>query len=589
MIISSIFVPRKPIRQAKPLLVCFATLCLWWLSPQIQAQKQYSVQVVDVQNKLPADVVRKEQFSSYRHRYLWLQEMQLEMFRRGYLSFSVDRIVESGYHWNVYIYTGDIFSWAKLSRGNLDEETLGSIRFRDKIFYERSFNPNQVSELFESILTYCENNGHPFATVHLDSTHLEENRLSASIRLNKNQLIQLDSVVVRGSTKTHPNYFQNYLELKPNMRYNERTITAVDGLLEDLAFVDIIRPTEVIFSEKNTKVVLYLNERKASRFDGILGIQPDEFTGKIGITGDVKLELQNAFNRGETISLNWRRLQTATQDINVQFKYPYLLNSPIGADLGFSLYRRDTSFVQISAQIGAAYQFSGRSHVKVFYEPRQSNVISKVIAPSQGMANSQSNLFGLEAQTSRLNYRINPTRGHELTLSGAAGSRSIRKNPELDEVFYEDIPLKSTQWNSTLLARIFTLITPRNTVMLGVKGAITQNPNMFRNEVFRIGGMSTIRGFDEESIFASAYGIFTAEYRFLLERNSYLFAFFDGGWYELNVTDGYLRDTPLGFGLGITFETRAGMFSLTYALGKQFDNPILLRNGKIHFGFVSFF
>lgn len=571
------------------LLTYFAMICMCMVASKGLAQKQFRIHITDTQNLLPGDIIRNERFTDYRQRYYWLQELQLEMYKRGYLSFSVDSVIESGHLWNVYIHTGEMYSWAKLSRGNLDEETLGRIRFRDKIFFERSFNPAQVSALFESIITYSENSGYPFATVRLDSTELHENHLSASIRLDKNQLVHLDSVVVRGNTKTHANYFRNYLELKPGMRYNERTIAFADELLNELAFVDPIRPTEVVFADDNTKVVLYLNDKKASRFDGILGIQPDEITGKIGITGDVKLELQNAFRRGEIISLNWRRLQTATQDINIRFQYPYLLNSPVGTDLAFSLYRRDTSFVQISAQIGATYQFSGRSFAKVFFEPRQSNVISETILPDQGMANSSSSLFGLELQTTQLNYRLNPTRGYQVTLSGAAGTRKISKNPELSEDFYEDIPLKSTQWNGNFEGQVFTLLTPRNTVMFGVNSAIVQNPNMFRNEVFRIGGMNTIRGFDEESIFASAFSVFTIEYRFLLERNSNLFAFFDGAWYELDLNDSYLRDTPFGFGLGITFETGAGIFSLTYALGKQFDNPILFRAGKIHFGFVSFF
>jgi hypothetical protein len=50
-----------------------------------------------------------------------------------------------------------------------------------------------------------------------------------------------------------------------------------------------------------------------------------------------------------------------------------------------------------------------------------------------------------------------------------------------------------------------------------------------------------------------------------------------------------LTDTPLGFGVGTSFETKAGIFALTYALGQQFDNPIELRAGKIHFGFTSLF
>ena len=81
---------------------------------------------------------------------------------------------------------------------------------------------------------------------------------------------------------------------------------------------------------------------------------------------------------------------------------------------------------------------------------------------------------------------------------------------------------------------------------------------------------------------------FTLEYRFLVDQNSHAFAFYDQSIYENN-SNGYSADTPFGFGAGFSFGTNIGIFSISYALGKQFDNPIELRNGKVHFGYVAFF
>ncbi len=112
---------------------------------------------------------------------------------------------------------------------------------------------------------------------------------------------------------------------------------------------------------------------------------------------------------------------------------------------------------------------------------------------------------------------------------------------------------------------------------------------MFKNELFRIGGLRTLRGFDEESINASNYTIGTIEFRYLLEQNSYTYLFFDGGYYENNSIEGFQSDFPFGFGAGISFETKAGIFSLNYALGYQQRELAPLRSAKIHFGFVNFF
>ena len=115
------------------------------------------------------------------------------------------------------------------------------------------------------------------------------------------------------------------------------------------------------------------------------------------------------------------------------------------------------------------------------------------------------------------------------------------------------------------------------------------NDDLYRNEIYRIGGLRTMRGSDEASIFASAYAVGTVEYRFVYEENANFFLFVDQGWWEDDAQAVLVGDTPLGFGAGTTFETKAGLFSLTYALGSQFDAPVSLRGGKVHFGFISLF
>jgi hemolysin activation/secretion protein len=111
---------------------------------------------------------------------------------------------------------------------------------------------------------------------------------------------------------------------------------------------------------------------------------------------------------------------------------------------------------------------------------------------------------------------------------------------------------------------------------------------IFQNEVFRFGGQNSLRGFNEEELYATVRSVLSVEYRFLLDRNSHVFAFFDQGFYENSATS-YYHDNPYGFGLGFSFGTNLGVFSISYALGKQFDNPILMRNGKIHFGYIAYF
>ena len=44
-----------------------------------------------------------------------------------------------------------------------------------------------------------------------------------------------------------------------------------------------------------------------------------------------------------------------------------------------------------------------------------------------------------------------------------------------------------------------------------------------------------------------------------------------------------------GTGLGLAFDTKAGIFNLAWAIGKRNDTELNLRQSKIHFGFVNYF
>src|SRR6185369_10781774 len=169
------------------------------------------------------------------------------------------------------------------------------------------------------------------------------------------------------------------------------------------------------------------------------------------------------------------------------------------------------------------------------------------------------------------------------------GTRTISKIRELRQSLYDDVKLKTTEYHSELSFDYYIPLTSRHVIDLGVKGAYQFSPDIFTNELYRFGGLKTLRGFDEESILASSYGIGKIEYRYVLEQNSYLFAFFNEAYYQNKSRHKNIHDTPYGFGTGITFETKIGIMSVSYALGKEFNNPIYFRDGKIHFGILNYF
>jgi hemolysin activation/secretion protein len=128
----------------------------------------------------------------------------------------------------------------------------------------------------------------------------------------------------------------------------------------------------------------------------------------------------------------------------------------------------------------------------------------------------------------------------------------------------------------------------RNVLKLAANFESYYAPEIFQNELYRFGGINSFRGFNEEELFASTKLITTLEYRFIVDRNSNAFLFYDQAFYENNSLK-YLKDYPFGLGTGFSFGTKLGIFTISYALGKQLNNNLDFRSGKIHFGYTAYF
>jgi hemolysin activation/secretion protein len=237
--------------------------------------------------------------------------------------------------------------------------------------------------------------------------------------------------------------------------------------------------------------------------------------------------------------------------------------------------------------------FNGYNHVKAFYENRRSDLLStegfEFATTLPEYADITASLYGIGVDFNKLDYRYNPKKGYRFDISTAIGSRKIRKNANVNQALYDSIPLSSTLYRLELAADLFIPLFRGSTFLIGNKSGFLENKNLFDNELYRIGGLKTLRGFDEESITASIFSVFTLEFRYLFDVNSYFQLFFDGAYYERNANSAYVNDTPFGIGAGINFETRAGIFALSYAMGSSEGHPMQIKNAKIHFGLTAKF
>ena len=540
----------------------------------------------------------KQSFKNSNEAAKYLKAARESLIRKGYLEASFDSMT---------IRQDTIFTTLYLGK-KYDVELPTQDRQKHKK------NPVVSSDIFgieitkEKIIQNLENNGYPFAKVTSDSVLLSDSTLNVKYTIDKGKLITIDSFLNHGTSKLTKGFIQNYILLKSKQPYNELRIQQMDKLLQKLPYATIRQPSTITFRDNKADIHLFLDKRKVNSFDFLIGFLPGSNNGKILITGEVRLHLQNAFKRGEEIYLEWRKLQRQSQLLDVRFNYPYLLNAPIGVNFTFNLEKRDSSSLDLAWQLGLPYITKSNNYIKGFYKYFQTIILSADTAYAKLNKKLPSNLdatynqYGIQAYYEHLDYLFNPQKGYELKLTASVGTKKIKPNTQITTLqdasgnfdyatLYDSIKRKTIKADLFWIGNYYLPLgkKKKNILKFGVNGGAVFNPNLLKNELLRIGGSRLLRGFDEQSIYTDAYNVATLEYRYMIMRNSYFFVFMDAAYIHRKFNNTVFQDFPFGFGTGITFETKIGIFGLTYALGQQKFKTVDFRNSKLHFGYVATF
>lgn len=506
---------------------------------------------------------------------------------------------------------GNSYKWVRLRKGNVTADILGSAGFREEQFRGKAVNPDQFSRRVEKMLLFLENNGYPFASIRLDSIEADSGGISAAINLQLNEWIMFDTIELIGDANIKKSYLYRYLGIRPGNQYNEQVMQQINSRISQVPFLKTSRSSSIYFYGNKAMPILYLDNRKASSVDGVIGFAPNNAQAgstatKLLITGEANLKLQNLFGSGKSFDLNYRSFLGNSQDLKIKFMYPYILGTNLAFDYGLDLLKQDTTFLDVKNEFGLQYRFIGTDYFKVFYSIETTSLITvdtNRIKSSRKLPDAsdiRNNTYGIGLKVTRLDYFLNPRKGFAVELNAGIGMKSIIKNPTIDAIkftdensrkysLYDTIPLRYIQYRFQGTAEYFIPLFTRAALRLQANGGHIVAENLFVNELFRIGGIRTLKGFDEQAIFASTYLIANTELRYLLQQNSNVILFWNGAYYRNSVRNPVLSDRPYGFGAGFNFETGAGIFSIFYAVGKEFNNPIDFNKAKVHFGFVNYF
>jgi outer membrane protein assembly factor BamA len=526
---------------------------------------------------------------------------------RGYITASLDSVQMDSTSAFVSLFLGNAYQWKQLRTADKDGPLLEAIRY-PAVGGKMDFSTLHTWQ--KHILDYLEEQGHPFGKTYLDSIEMGDEGVSAILKIERGPQYKIDSIRVVGDAKVNAVFLQKFLQLPNGTLYSKSRLEAVGKKLSQLTYVEEEKPYDLTMMATGSILNLYLKAKRSSQINALVGFLPNSdplgINRKLLLTVDANILLRNQFGAGETIGLLWQQLQRGSPRLNLLYEQPFIFRSPLGARFSMDMYKLDSLFLNINMNLGVNYAVGEKKTASVFLQ-RRSTIVSGINAasiiqsrqlPQEGDVSSLN--LGVGYEYNSTDYRLNPRKGLQWALTTTAGTKKLKKNNLILELkdpsdpsfkferLYDTVKLSAYQFRVNLAGASFVQLGRQTALKLGFNAGVFQSPTVFRNELFQIGGNRLLRGFNEESQFVSQYGVGTVEFRLLTGLNSNFFGFVDGGWGKYPFERAG-QHTYISTGAGLSFQPKAGLINVTWAVGKRDDTELNLRQSKIHIGFVSFF
>lgn len=434
---------------------------------------------------------------------------------------------------------------------------------------------NEIETKLNYINEQLANRGTPFKTLQLKNIQVDkDDTLMADLLVSKDSKRTINKIVLNGYEKFPKSFLKRFLKIRLDEDFNLEDIKQKTRALNELSFASEIKSPEVLFTKDSTTLYMYIEKRPSNTFDGFLGFGTNENNNKIEFDGYLNLNLNNNLNYGESIKLLYKSDENEQKTFEGRLELPYIFGSPIGSELRLNIFKKDSSFTTVNQFAKLFYQINPKSKLLAGISASQSNDLldNNPIALIDDYDNTFYN-FGysyVSRQPINALFPINLS----FNIEAGTGNRT-----------YESTKLNQTTFTYDAF-KIFNL-NSRNSIYIRSAGSFLFSDDYFFNELYRFGGINSIRGFEENSLFASSYALINTEYRYQLSKSIYINSIIDAAYFENDLSN--TEEKLYGFGFGFGLLTNSGLLKFNYANGKNENQNFKFSDSKIHISLTAQF
>ncbi len=429
----------------------------------------------------------------------------------------------------------------------------------------------KLQQVLESVSKKLDRKGRSFSEVQLKNIHIKNNNLFADLSVNQSKERKIDDVIIKGYEGFSKSYIRHYLNIKKGMVFNQQKLIEISSSIKSLKFVSEIKPPEVLFTKDSTTIYIYIKKQKNNSFDGLVNFASTE-NGGVLFNGHLDLKLINILNTGESFKLLWNSIAKERQDFNISTEIPYIFNSFFSPEASFTIYKQDSTFLNTKFHTGISYSINSKAKISLTYDSENSeNLKEDSVNTIKTFNNSFLGVgFSYKIPDSTILFEDL----FNISINTSFGNRKTEND-------------NTKQIKAILSASYIWGINSRNSFFIKNETGYLNSDNFIDNELFRIGGANSIRGFNEQSIFTAKYSYFNTEYRYTTSQTGYLFSITDFGSYQ--ETQSNNNPLLLALGLGYSFKVNSNTFKLSYVNSRTSETPFSFKNSQILVNWVTFF
>ncbi len=500
-----------------------------------------------------------------------------QLHAKGYIAARVDSIVFGKNSLSVFATQGPKYNW----------QISDTLNYQSKIF--RRFNqfngkpvlPMQLETISKHLTSEFENTGFPFAKVFTEANRIDSAIIHIVPIVDLGPKVKWDSIYIKGNVKISQRFMSRYLNFSSQAPFSYTYFQSINKRLIGLPFVLPIRNPELEFFPNKANIYVYLTNAKASRFSGLIGMNSkgDSWTD-VQLTGDVNLLLRNAFSHGEEFSLRWNAPGEGLQRLYVSGVWPYIGGSSFAIDTELKMFKQDTSFITFNPRFALKFHSSNwliglGVNLKISNQTSNQNL--------SNINNYKSVLYQVSVKNYLHSLTMFPQTGFFVDANVGIGTQKATVISNMLQ-YRGEISLVQPVYSDLVLIKI------ANTTEGIAKWVESDAPTNFsNNELFRIGGSETLRGFNQESILTKQFSIGTIEMHLLVKQLASIYGFVDYGWVSTYTPNRFFNEKPIGLGVGVILNLGEGIINLSYALGKGFGENFEFNNAKVHIGYAIAF